>query len=271
MVPELEPFRQAMTAAWVSKGQSLTEDVYSGEQLGLVKCMSTIYKGVRSTSAVFLDGHPNITLVATAQAKNLVISGDTVTGVVVYKTNGEEVTFTAKKEVIVSCGVFESPKLLMLSGIGPEKELKEHGIKSVIQSEHVGQNLLDHPILAHVFRLKDGYGLDGHLLRAGPMKEAAVAAYRKNRTGPYHSGLLELVGFPRIDDYLMTDKSYRARKQANGGVDPFGPANQPHFEVDFVVSYSELDMSNLLTVCSPCSAMLSSGTFLHHRRETQSL
>lgn len=214
MIPELEPFRKAMTDAWVSKGQRLTEDVYSGEQSGLVKCMNTIYKGVRSTSAVFLEGKPNITLVATAQAKRLVLDGNTAIVVVVYKQNGEEVTFKAKKEVIVACGVFESPKLLMLSGIGPEKELKEHGIKSVLKSEHVGQNLLDHPIMPHVFRLKDGYGLDKHLLRAGPEKDAAVASYRKNKTGPYHSGLLELVGFPRIDDYLMTRQKLQSGKGA---------------------------------------------------------
>ena len=82
----------------------------------------------------------------------------------------QAVVYIAKKEVIVSCGVFESPKLLMLSGIGPRDQLTQHGITSIVESPHVGQNLLDHPILSHVFKLKDGHGLDGHLLRAGPMK-----------------------------------------------------------------------------------------------------
>jgi choline dehydrogenase len=96
-----------------------------------------------------------------------------------------------------------------------------------------------HPILAHVFRLKDGYGLDDHLLRAGPRKDGATEVYRKNRTGPYSSGLLELVGLPRIDERLAKSKAYLQRKKENGGLDPFGPGNQPHFEVDFVPMFSD--------------------------------
>jgi choline dehydrogenase-like flavoprotein len=127
----------------------------------------------------------------------------------------------------------------MLSGIGPEAELKAYGITPVLKSAHVGQNLLDHPIMPYVRRLKNGSGLDGHLLRAGPMKDGAISAYRKNKMGPMSSGLLELVGFPRIDEYLATSKEYVAAKEANGGIDPFGPAGQPHFEIDFVVSFPE--------------------------------
>ena len=89
-------------------------------------------------------------------------------------------------------------------------------IQCVLHSPHVGQNLLDHPIMPHVFELKEGCGLDGHLLRAGPMREAAVRAYERDRTGPLHSGLLELVGFPRIDKALMANKHYVAAKHANG-------------------------------------------------------
>ena len=124
----------------------------------------------------------------------------------------------------------------MLSGIGPKAELEEKGVNCVVDSPHVGQNLLDHPILSHVFRLKDGYGLDSHLLRAGAAKDGAMAAYRKNKTGPYSSGLLELVAFPRVDEYLKKNKQYNDYVSKHGGVDPFGPGGQPHFEVDFVVS-----------------------------------
>jgi choline dehydrogenase len=164
-----------------------------------------------------------------------VIKDGAVTGVTVIGQNGKELTFSATKEVIVSSGVFESPKLLMLSGIGPDEVLKAHDIKQVVASQHVGKNLLDHPIMPHVFKLKDGLGLDDHLLRAGPMKAGAIATYQKNRTGPLSSGLLELVGFPRIDERLLKYKEYRAAKEKNGGLDPFGPGGQPHFEIDFVV------------------------------------
>lgn len=239
MVPELETFRQALSNAWVSKGHELNDNIYEGQQHGLVKCMSTIYKGVRSTSAVFLDNKPNITIVSRVQAKKLIIEDKVAKGVLVVTDDGEELEFFAKREVIVSCGVFESPKLLMLSGIGEKGQLEANGITQVLESKHVGQNLIDHPILSHVFKLKDGMGLDSHLLRAGPNKDAATAAYRKNHTGPYHSGLLELVAFPRVDDRLMKNKEYVAAKKANGNVDPFGPDNQPHFEIDFVPMFCD--------------------------------
>lgn len=239
LLPEMAPFREALTKAWVSKGEQLTEDIYSGSMHGLTRCMNSIYKGFRSSSYVFVEGKQNITILSSTHSKNLVIDNGVATGVTVFGPDGSEVTFKAKKEVIVSSGVFESPKLLMLSGIGPKEELAAHGIKPVLVSPHVGQNLLDHPILAHVFRLKDGYGLDDHLLRAGPMKDGAMEVYRKNRTGPYSSGLLELVGLPRIDARLEKSKEYLAAKAKNGGRDPFGPGGQPHFEVDFVPMFSD--------------------------------
>ncbi|KAG4437925.1 hypothetical protein IFR05_006595 [Cadophora sp. M221] len=239
LIPEMAPFRDALTKAWVSKGEKLTDDIYSGEMHGLVKCVNTIYKGYRSSSYVFVENKPNITILSSTHSKNLVFDGLTCTGVTVFGPDGQELTFTASKEVIVSSGVYESPKLLMLSGIGPDEILKPLGIKTVLSHPHVGQNLLDHPILAHVFKLKDGMGLEDHLLRAGPAKTGAIEAYRKDRSGPLGSGLLELVGFPRIDERLNKSKAYREAKAANGGLDPFGPGGQPHFEIDFVPMFSD--------------------------------
>jgi choline dehydrogenase len=262
LVPELKPFRDALEKAWVSTGQELTVDVYSGTQKGLFKCVSSIYNGTRSTAAVFIEGKGNVTLLSSTVSKNLVIENGKAVGVTVIGPDGRDYTFRAKYEVIVSQGVFESPKLLMLSGIGPKPELEAKGIKSVVDSKHVGQNLLDHPILSHVFKLKDGYGLDSHLLRNGPQKDGATIAYRKKKSGPYSSGLLELVAFPRIDEYLKNSKEYREYQAKNGGVDPFGPGGQPHFEIDFVVSVKSQskEFEQKLICLSPCFLTPSNGT-----------
>ena len=234
LIPELKPFRDALEKAWVSKGQKLTSDVYNGTQSGLFKCISSVYKGFRSNASVAVEGKTNIFVMPHTHAKRIEFDGETAVGITV--TNGdEEYTFNAKREVIISLGVYESPKLLLLSGIGPEVELKQHDIDVRVNSEHVGENLLDHPILAHVFRLKDGYGLDSHLLRPGLEKDAAVRKYAEKKEGPLSSGLLELVAFPRCDDQFKTSKEYREYMAKNNNVDPFGPAGQPHFEVDFVV------------------------------------
>jgi len=198
--------------------------------------MNSIYKGFRSSSYFYVENKSNITILSSTHSRNLIIEDNVAKGVTVFGENGEEKSFYAKKEVIVSSGVFESPKLLLLSGIGPKEELKAHGITAIVDSPHVGKNLLDHPILAHVFKLKDGFGLEDHILRPGPAKSEAATLYEKDRSGPFSSGLLELVGLPRIDSYLEKSKEYVEYKEKNGGVDPFGPGGQPHFEIDFVVS-----------------------------------
>lgn len=53
-MPELEQFREALKMAWVSKGQKLTDDTYSGTMAGLTHCVNTIYRGLRSSSWSYL-------------------------------------------------------------------------------------------------------------------------------------------------------------------------------------------------------------------------
>ncbi|SPQ25655.1 44278e40-6c0d-47dd-baf2-662db6900c6d [Thermothielavioides terrestris] len=239
LVPDIQDFRVALTSAWASKGHPLTDDVHNGTMRGLWKSVNSIYNGKRSSSWLYIVGKPNVAVMAKTHSKRLLIEGGKAVGVEVIGPDGKDYSFRAKHEVIVSSGVFESPKLLLLSGIGPKASLAPFGISPVVDSPHVGQNLLDHPILAHVFRLKDGYGLDQHLLRAGLERDAAVSAYRWKNKGPMTSGLLELVGLPRIDERLNRIPEYVAAKEANGGRDPFGPAGQPHFEIDFVPMFAD--------------------------------
>ncbi|KAL3494844.1 hypothetical protein BJX62DRAFT_196889 [Aspergillus germanicus] len=68
----------------------------------------------------------------------------TATGVQVRSNAGVPFTLTASKEVILSAGTFQSPQLLMVSGIGPEDQLEEHGIEVISNLPGVGQNLWDH-------------------------------------------------------------------------------------------------------------------------------
>ncbi|RCI07439.1 hypothetical protein L249_4546 [Ophiocordyceps polyrhachis-furcata BCC 54312] len=237
LIPAMKPFRDAVIRAWKSRGEPMTDNVYDGEINGLTHCVDTIYRGKRSGSFLFLRGKPNIVILAEAHSKKLLIDDGICKGVVVVDRHGRERRLFADREVILSQGVFESPKLLMLSGIGPEKELSRHGIDTVVESPHVGRNLFDHPAVPFVLRVEDQYGMEDVLLRKGHQHEAATAEYGRNRSGPVGSGLLELVGFPRIDGYLENDVAYRRAKEANGGRDPFSPEGQPHFELDFVCMF----------------------------------
>lgn len=271
LVPELKPWRDALERAWISKGHEVTVDVYNGVQKGLFKCVNSIYKGVRSTAAAFLEGKPNITLASSTISKKIIFEGKTAIGVTVIGVDNREYDFYANREVIVAQGVYESAKILMLSGIGIKSDLEALSIQCIVDSKHVGQNLQDHPILSHVFKIKDGFGLDNHLLRAGAEHDGAIASYRKNHNGPLSSGLLELVAFPRIDERLEKHKEYRDYKAQNGGKDPFGPDGQPHFEIDFVVSlplHIHSESLSGLQYGSLCSPMPSNGTSQPHRLVT---
>jgi choline dehydrogenase len=239
LIDEMKPFRDALTKAWKSRGEPISENIYDGEMIGLTHCIDTIYKGQRSGSYLFVKDKPNITILSEVHSKRLIIdyADRTCKGVTVIDPSGKELSLYATREVILSQGVFESPKLLMLSGVGPARELARHGINVIVDSRHVGQHLSDHPGVPFVLRVKDGFGMDDHLLRKGPKNDAIVVSYKRDHSGPVGSGLLEMVGFPRIDKYLEKDPNYRKAKAANGGRDPFSPEGQPHFELDFVCMF----------------------------------
>src|SRR5919107_5351820 len=107
--------------------------------------------GTRSSSSVSYI-HPivereNFTLLTGLRARQLVFDSDKrCTGVdVVDSAFGRTHRLTARCEVVLSTGAIDSPKLLMLSGIGPAAHLAEHGIEVLVDSPGVGEHLQDHP------------------------------------------------------------------------------------------------------------------------------
>lgn len=236
LMPEMEPFRKLLTQSWEATGGKTSENIFDGEMHGLVHSVNTIYQGRRSGSFLALAGKPNITVLAEVHSKKLIIdeADRTAKGVTVIAPNGGELSFYAEREVIVSQGVFESPKLLMLSGIGPREELAKHNIPLLVDSQHVGQHLLDHPGVPFVLRIDDKYSMDSHVLRKGAAQSKVLSAYQNGHAGAMGSPFLEMIGFPRIDEYLEKSPEYRQRKAANGNKDPFCPGGQPHFELDFI-------------------------------------
>ncbi|MGB0386357.1 MAG: GMC family oxidoreductase [Ardenticatenaceae bacterium] len=99
-----------------------------------------------STAVAFLAPvlhHPNLTITTNAMATRILMEGTKAVGVE-YMKDGQLHQVKAESEVIISAGAFASPKLLMLSGIGPAEHLKQHGINVVADLRGVGQNLQDH-------------------------------------------------------------------------------------------------------------------------------
>ncbi|MFG2193660.1 GMC family oxidoreductase [Streptomyces sp. NPDC048639] len=108
--------------------------------------------GVRSSASVsylhpILGKRPNLEVRTGLQAKRLVLDADgRCTGVEYLAPDLiRTLTVDARREVIVSCGSIDTPKLLMLSGIGPADHLRETGVEVRVDSPGVGANLQDHP------------------------------------------------------------------------------------------------------------------------------
>ena len=90
---------------------------------------------------------PNLTVLTGAEVLRLNMEGSRVTGVE-YEKNGETHNVSATTRVVLSAGAINTPKILMLSGIGDEAELMKHDIKMRVSLPGVGQNFQDHSLLA---------------------------------------------------------------------------------------------------------------------------
>ncbi|MBI4940511.1 MAG: GMC family oxidoreductase N-terminal domain-containing protein [Actinobacteria bacterium] len=86
---------------------------------------------------------PNVTVLVNTQVNRVLLRGNHAVGVEAV-TDGRTVRFGAHLEVVLSTGGFNTPKLLMLSGIGHEKELRAHGIRVRKHAPEVGKNVQDH-------------------------------------------------------------------------------------------------------------------------------
>ena len=128
-------------------GYEINNDMNGYKQEGFGLMDTTIFDGKRqSTSVTYL--HPikqrqNLTLITNIQVSKIIIENSVAIGVEIKNKNKLKKIFAAK-EVLLSAGAINSPQILMLSGVGPEEELKNHDIKIISALNGVGENLQDH-------------------------------------------------------------------------------------------------------------------------------
>ncbi|MEJ6745559.1 MAG: choline dehydrogenase [Yoonia sp.] len=144
--PRINPLTRAFVKAGKQAGYPVTGDYNGAQQEGFGPFDATIWKGRRWSAAnAYLRPalkRPNCTLIR-AFARKIVIKDGRAVGVEVERGGNVEV-ISANAEVIVAASSLNSPKLLMLSGIGPAAHLAEHDIDVVVDRAGVGQNLQDH-------------------------------------------------------------------------------------------------------------------------------
>ncbi len=179
----VETFKQAANALGVPN----TDDFNNLTQEGVGYFQLSTHKGFRCSAAVAYlkpaKHRSNLTILTNSQASKVIFENKKVVGIE-YIQQGIKKTVHANKEVILSAGSIQSPQILQLSGVGPEKLLQEFNIPVIKDLPGVGENLQDHLQFRLIYELnkpistndqlsswfgKLKMGLDWLLFRGGPL------------------------------------------------------------------------------------------------------
>ncbi len=191
----LTPFGQAFIQACGRVGISPNQDFNGAKQIGAGMFQFAIQNGERVSGAkAFI--HPilnrkNLKIISQFLVSNLEMEGDKVLGIQGYlKKNKSKSSFRAQKEVILSAGSFQSPQLMMLSGLGDSNYLKSFGIEHKVDLPGVGQNLSD-----HLFVNMHARASTKNLSFNAAISTPNFIQYSMNRSGPLSASPLEGCAF----------------------------------------------------------------------------
>lgn len=191
------PLSYAFLRAAQETGIRYNDDFNGADQSGAGFYQTTTFEGRRgSTAATFLKAvrdNPLLTLHTEATVDSLVLENGAASGVRYRHANGEVKAATVREEVILSSGGIGSPKILLLSGIGPAGQLARFGIPVVRNLQGVGENFQDH-VSASVY----GVTRDPISLFGGDKGIRAVRAglqYLLMKTGLLTSNVVESGAF----------------------------------------------------------------------------
>jgi choline dehydrogenase len=191
------PMTEAFLVAAAEAGHPANDDFNGPDQDGFGRYQVTCRDGRRCSSAVaFLRpalDRPNLTVLTSALVDRVVFAGARATGVEAIE-GGTRRWLEATREVIVCAGAYNSPQLLMRSGVGPAALLGALGIDVVLDQPEVGANLQDHPTTNLVFAHDEPISL----LSAGAPESARL--YAESGRGPLASNGPEVGGFVRTRD-----------------------------------------------------------------------
>jgi choline dehydrogenase len=184
----VHPLAEAFTKACISAGLPFNPDYNGDSQEGVSPPQVTQRNGARwSVARAYLGmaaGRKNLEIITGFEAERLMFDGRRVLGVC-GRRDGAAIEVHARREVILSAGAIASPKLLMLSGIGPADELRRHGL-DVLLDLPVGKNLAEHPNanLSWDVRVRT-YNMEKTPLRMALALARWVLTRRGSATSPY--------------------------------------------------------------------------------------
>jgi choline dehydrogenase-like flavoprotein len=230
------PYQRYYLDAAQQAGFTLTRDFNGAEQEGVGIYQVTQKGGERwSAARAYLHPHlqrPNLTVLTGARGRRLLFEGKRACGVE-YGRGGRIEQVRARHEVLLSAGAFQSPQLLMLSGVGDREALLRVGIEPLHSLPGVGQNLQDHPDFVFAYKARD-YRLFGLSLGGSLRMLREFWRYLTGRRGMLTSNVAEGGGF------LKTDPSLPA------------PDVQLHFATALVVNHARTVLPGHGYSCHVC-------------------
>jgi choline dehydrogenase len=179
----------------------------------------------------------NLTVAPHARVQRVVIERGRATGIVIER-GGQTQPIRAAREIVLSAGVIESPKILLLSGVGPAAALKTHGIAVVVDAPGVGGNLHDHPRVS--VRWKS--------LKSLPPSSTSAGLFVRSRggegSGPAVADLQFYVGrgLDAVDDFITLTVSL-AQPQSRGSIAlrSANPQDAPLIHPNYFAEASDLE------------------------------
>lgn len=191
--------------AFEQVGMPIIDGFLSGRLIGLSWATFTINADTmqrESSETAFLRatlGNPNYYLHPRAMVKKLLFDESKKATGILVDTEGVEYVLSARKEIILTAGVFGSPQILMASGVGPADQLEALNIPVVADRPGVGQNMQDHIYYGLSYRV--------NAPTVSSLNDPAFAAeqlelYHEHSAGMYSSPLSDAIGWEKIPTEL---------------------------------------------------------------------
>ena len=232
--------------AWIETltglGCAMSDDPFSGQSHGGYVNAESIdpIRRQRSYAAnTYLESarhRPNLTVVTSATVQKIVLvkgdDGKIAAEAVQYLHENIVQAAKARKDIILSAGCFNSPKILELSGIGDAQRLMQLGIPVIVDNPNVGENLQNHVLAGLSLEVVDGVKTLDPVARQNPEAIAAASEAYGKQTGPfsnsgtYASALLPLYDFRTPNGKAELDRLLEPPSTSTSARDDFGEFHQ---------------------------------------------
>ncbi|KAL5356052.1 hypothetical protein BJX96DRAFT_171244 [Aspergillus floccosus] len=223
------PFATAVQDALGLDEVDLTDGTGIGLDYGLssIEAHDRVRSYARTTFGELIERRTNVDMIPGAWVHHIGFEGNKAVNVTYLHTGSNEMRTVRGKEVIVSGGAINTPKLLMLSGVGPKERLSELGIAVVADIPAIGRKMYDHPFAILELEVTPNIKTFWQWLMNDTANAIATAQYERNRSGPLGWNNGYVYAAHRLPDSVWEDA------RVDGSHYTSLPADRPHVLIEY--------------------------------------